>query len=62
MPFVISQLKNMNGFILGITMMVLAIFTVLGVSMMVFCTTELQIASNDKFHKIAFYGAEAGRN
>jgi len=59
---IIGQLGNERGFILGITMLILGIFTVLAVSMTVFCTTELQIASNDKFYKIAFYGAEAGRS
>jgi hypothetical protein len=54
-------LRNEDGLILGITMMILGIFTILGLSAIIFTTTEMQVATNEKFHKIAFYGAEAGR-
>jgi len=39
----------------------LATFTVLGVSAIVISINEMQLASNDQFFKIAFYGAEAAR-
>ena len=54
-------LRNEDGLILAITLIILGIFTILGISAIVFTTTEMQVASNDQFHKIAFYGAEAAR-
>ncbi len=56
-----SRIKNQNGFVTGMTLFMLAIFTVLGISTIILATTELQIAANDQFLKIAFYGAEAAR-
>ena len=55
------QLKNETGFVTGMMLFMLAIFTVVGVSAIVISITEMQLASNDQFYKIAFYGAEAGR-
>ena len=55
------QLKNENGFVTGMMLMMLAIFTVLGISTIVVSITEMSLASNDQFFKIAFYGAEAAR-
>ena len=54
-------LRNEDGLVLGITMIILGIFTILGLSAAIFTSTEMQVAANEKFHKIAFYGAEAGR-
>jgi hypothetical protein len=54
-------LRNEDGLVLGITLLILGIFTILGITATVFTTTEMQVASNDQFHKIAFYGAEAAR-
>ena len=56
-----GRLTNEDGLVLAITMIILGIFTILGISAIVFSTTEMQVAANEKFHKIAFYGAEAGR-
>jgi hypothetical protein len=56
-----DRLTNEEGLVLAITLVLLGIFTIMGVSAIVFCTTEMQVATNEKFHKIAFYGAEAGR-
>lgn len=55
------QLKNEAGFITGMILFMLAIFTVLGVSGIVISMTEISLASNDQFFKTAFYGAEAAR-
>ena len=56
-----QSLRNEDGLILGITLIILGIFTILGLSAIIFSTTEMQVAANDQFHKIAFYGAEAAR-
>lgn len=61
MKRLICCLSNEDGLILGITMIILGIFTMLGLSAIIFTTTEMQVATNEKFHKIAFYGAEAAR-
>ena len=53
--------KNEAGFVTGMMLFMLAIFTVLGVSAIVISMTEMSLASNDQFFKIAFYGAEAAR-
>ena len=58
---IVRCLRNEDGLILGITLIILGIFTILGLSAIIFTTTEMQVASNDQFHKIAFYGAEAAR-
>ena len=54
-------LRNEAGFVTGMMLFMLATFTVLGVSAIVISITEMQLASNDQFFKIAFYGAEAAR-
>jgi hypothetical protein len=56
-----GRLHDEKGLVLAITMIILGIFTILGASAIVFSTTEMQVAANEKFYKIAFYGAEAGR-
>ena len=56
-----SKLKDEAGLVTGMVLLMLAIFTVLGVSATVISMTEMSLASNDQFFKIAFYGAEAAR-
>jgi hypothetical protein len=55
------QLTDEAGLVTGMMLLMLAIFTVLGVSATVISMTEMSLASNDQFFKIAFYGAEAAR-
>lgn len=61
MRWFVRKLKNEEGLVLGVSLMLLAIFTVLGISTLIFATTEMQIAANEQFHKMAFYSAEAAR-
>ena len=61
MKWLKGRLKDEEGLVLAITVIILGIFTIMGVSAIIFSTTEMQVAANEKFHKIAFYGAEAGR-
>lgn len=56
-----AQNKTEAGFVTGMMLFMLAIFTVVGVSAIMISLTEMLIASNDQFSKIAFYGAEAAR-
>ena len=53
--------KRQDGFVTGMMLFMLAIFTVVGVSAIMMSMTERQIAANDQFFKTAFYGAEAAR-
>jgi len=61
MRIFITQFKNETGFVTGMMLFLLATFTVVGVSAIMVSLTEMRIASNDQFFKIAFYGAEAAR-
>lgn len=56
-----ERLQNEAGIVTGMMLLMLAIFTVLGVSAIMVSMTEMSLASNDQFSKIAFYGAEAAR-
>jgi len=56
-----AQMKNQGGFVTGMMLFMLAIFTVVGVFASMMSMTERQIAANDQFLKTAFYGAEAAR-
>jgi hypothetical protein len=61
MPMADVQNKKEGGFVTGMMLFMLAIFTIVGVSAIMMSLTERQIAANDQFSKIAFYGAEAAR-
>ena len=61
MQIVDAQIKNEDGFVTGMMLFMLAIFTVVGVFSSMMSITERQIAANDQFLKAAFYGAEAAR-
>ena len=53
-------LNNERGSVLIIAVLVLVLLTIIGISATTTTTTDLQIAGNEKTHKIAFYAAEAG--
>ena len=55
-----STLKNEDGMILVIALIVLALLTLLGLGATTTSTIELDIAVNEKAQKIAFYAADAG--
>lgn len=57
-----ALLNNESGIITGVMLIMLAIFTIVGISAISIALVEMQIATNDQFSKIAFYGAEAARN
>ena len=54
------QLRNEEGSVIVVALMILVVLTIIGISATDTTTVELQIATNDKFHKIAFYNADAG--
>jgi hypothetical protein len=53
--------KNEKGSVLLVALIMLALLSLIGVAATRTTSTELQIAGNEKFQKIAFYTAEAGR-
>jgi hypothetical protein len=54
------QLRNEEGSVIVVALMILVVLTIIGISATDTTKVELQIATNDKFHKIAFYNADAG--
>lgn len=55
-----SILRNESGSVLILGLIMLAMLTVIGVSLTVISTTEVQISGNERIHKMAFYAAESG--
>jgi hypothetical protein len=49
-----------SGFILIVSLVVLMLLTIIGISATRFTSVELQIAGNDKVHKSTFYQADGG--
>jgi len=57
----ISILKNEDGSALLISLLILLLLTLLGIFATNTTNIEIQIAGNDKLHKLGFYAAEAAR-
>jgi hypothetical protein len=55
-----AVLKNESGSVIIIAMIILVLLTIIGVAAINTSTTEVQIASNEQLHKIAFYAADGG--
>ncbi len=53
--------RNEDGSAIILALMILVLLTVIGIAGSNSTRTEMKIASNDKFHKITFYAAEAAR-
>ena len=53
-------LQSDQGSVIVVVMLILVVLTLIGISASSTSVVELQIASNDHFHKIAFYGSYAG--
>lgn len=56
-----SILKNENGSALLISLLILGLLTLLGIFATNTTNIEIQIAGNEKVHKLGFYAAEAAR-
>ncbi len=52
--------RNESGFALITALLILVLLTIIGLAAINSSKTELNIAANDKQHKVAFYAAEAG--
>ncbi len=53
-------LRNEKGTVLIIALLALLLLTIIGISAITSTTTDIQIASNEKAHNMAFYAADAG--
>jgi Tfp pilus assembly protein PilX len=60
MKFITSLLRDEQGSILVVGLIMLAFLTVIGIAATRTTEIEIQVAGNDKFHKIAFYSADSG--
>ncbi len=58
----ITIIKNENGSIILVSMIVLVMLTLFGMSAMTTSTIELQISGNEASYKETFYSAESGWN
>ena len=54
------HIHNEDGFVLIVTLFVLILLTIIGISATSTTTIDLQISQNDKAAKIAFYNADGG--
>jgi len=55
-----THLNNENGSVLVIALVILVLVTIMGISASTNTSIEMQIAGNEKFHKMAFYAADGG--
>jgi len=55
-----SILKNQQGSMIVIAMIVLALLTMIGISATNMSSTEVQVSTNAMLHNIAFYTADSG--
>jgi hypothetical protein len=55
-----GYVRNENGSALIVVLLVLAVLTLVGIGANNTTSTDIQISANEKFHKIAFYHADAG--
>ena len=53
-------LKNEEGNLMVVVILILAVLSSLGISTSTTSTREVRIAANDQFHQTAFYAAEGG--
>ena len=60
MALTYSRVKNEEGSIMVIALMMLVFLTMIGISSSTSTEVETQIAGNHKFHKIAFYHTDSG--
>jgi hypothetical protein len=55
----VNTIHNEKGFVLVTSLLILVILTMLGIAATRNTSIELQIAGNDRVHKVTFYSAEA---
>jgi len=61
MKNMLSVLSNEQGSVLIVSLLTLALLTLIGVAATTTTTSDMHVAGNEKSYKLAFYGAEAAR-
>jgi hypothetical protein len=61
MKSISDKLKNEEGTVLVVALMILVIVTLIGISSTTTSQIETLVSGNQRLHKIAFYAAEAAR-
>jgi hypothetical protein len=56
----LSVIRNDRGSALIVALLCLVLLTLIGIGATNTTTTDIQIAKNEKFHKVAFYHADSG--
>ncbi len=56
----INQARKEEGSVLIVALLILVLLTLMGISATTTTNIEMQVAGNQKFHKIAFYNADSG--
>jgi len=54
------QMNNSDGWVTIAALLILSVLTIIGISSISTSNIEVQIATNDKVHKMAFYAADGG--
>ena len=57
----LSVLNNEQGSVLIVSLLTLALLTLIGVAATTTTTSDMRVAGNEKSYKLAFYAAEAAR-
>ncbi|MGD8513533.1 MAG: pilus assembly PilX N-terminal domain-containing protein [Deltaproteobacteria bacterium] len=61
MKKMLSMLNNEQGSVLIVSLLTLALLTLIGVAATTTTTSDMHVAGNEKSYKLAFYAAEAAR-
>ena len=57
-----AQITNQQGSMAAVAIMILALLTIIGMAAITTSNTEQQTASSERFYKMGFFAAEAGRS
>ena len=60
MKSLISRVKNEEGSVLVVALLMLALLTIIGISATTTTKIEIQVAGNEESHRIAFYCSDSG--
>ncbi len=61
MSIFVRRSKNEEGSVMVVTILILALLTIIGIAAMSTTNVELKISGNEKSYKMALYAAEAAR-
>jgi hypothetical protein len=62
MNSITKQIRNEEGSMIAVVIMILALLTIVGIATITTSNTEQQTAASEQIYKMAFFAAEAGRS